>query len=156
MFNIDFPVSLSDHEIRRIGLSRHLDMVAVDGFIDIVDPVAVKEIGDFHFLGRPQHFIADGDLLFPLGIHDLGAVFVQFTAHSGVAHLGDSAEKSLQVFFIQRCVKIGGKKEDQAVDQPRVLQDLAAQIIPHNKELFVSVHYVDPLRILHVQHSISR
>ena len=156
VLDVDFSVALPDQEIRCIWLSRQFDVIAVDGLIDIVDSIAVKEIGDLHLLGGSQDLVADGDFLFSLRVHDLGAVFVQFTAHGGIAHLRDPTEKSLQVLLIQRGVKIRGEKEDQAVHHPRILQNFTAQIVPHDKELFVGVHDIDPLRILHMQNGIAR
>ena len=156
VLDIDFPVSLPDQKIRGVGLAGQLDVVAVDRLIDVVDSIAVEEIGDLHLLGRPQDLIADGDLLFPLGIHDLCAVLIQLTPHGRVAHLRDSPEEGLQVVFIEGRVKIGCKKEDQAVDQTLILQDLPAKIIPDDKKLLAAVHNVDPLRVLHVEDGVAR
>ena len=123
MLDIDFSVSLPDYKIRCIGLSGQFYVIAIDRFVGIIDAVPVEEVGDFHLLGRTQDFIADGDFLFPLGVHDLCRVFVQLAAHSGIAHLRDAPEKGFQVIFIQWRVKIGGEKEDQTVDQSGVFQN---------------------------------
>ena len=106
VLDIDLPVPLPDQEIRRIGLAGQLDVVAVDRLINIVDPVAVEKIGNLYLLGRPQDLAADRDLLFSLRIHDFLTVLVQLTPHGRVAHLRDSAEKGLQVMFVEGCVKI--------------------------------------------------